>query len=934
MLSSAEFFKDETLQGISRSIKQLHQMQAEAEAQKLENFGITKQNPHFKSLLHHIDMGLSLGLNEPKHGYWPLVKKVCHKSTIQMVQSHHEAADEIKRGHIWLYLTFMESSLPSYIKLLRTNEKSLRTFYRKYALLRDTERCMIFEQLLVGLEMVIFVLDFNSPLSSFSREPLFKPHEFYAAKRNSKGTEQSSAVPVGAQPLQVSSGTQTPPDVTISDETDSVNARSTPDLLRQATNAQHSGSSAVHAHRNPYDDDIVTHLRSRKRGDSAKRKPKVRLESEDSVSGTFSNELEDDNYIPEFQDSFPIKVIVPDKPREFSSNGNNGEFLDEVEDEDVYEKFLLGLDIQTENKEENDKHAYRITYVSNEDFDDNVDHLRQSRNKERSLSLDSFDRFCRSGSTNKDDRDKSRGAYDEDDEDDDEFVRRELDRPSPPADAVTDDSFHTARSLELSSDAIGTSPMSEQLPKDSVDKVLTARYDTTAGILLPTLPRRPNFADSCGMYRDLSIDKNVLVLLSLEIFEKSTEAFRKIFQVYVGYLFGIRKQLTLLITNINIYLLTPTEAKDSGFSKELSIPIDSVNRIQSGVNMQDVLITHDEGKLQLWTGNEIITKNIILALSSSLTAQNARTVSVEQMKVDFHRNLDLKIKDWLLYIENVEESELLHFALVDFHSISSQTADVKVLKSGLLQRKTSYLGVVPHWEASIFGLRGPSLYEYYSKGNHELKQVFDLRNKCGGCVRTKPSEKVHGFKVLSTDGSTPLLELAASSEEDANDWIVNICQVVADSKHGLDSQVRPFIEGVAPRALALSATKLYIFIENSRTKRLQLIDSCTIQDIPQICVDNEDRSFCAVQIDDSIDSYVETSKRTWVLKFHSEYELGKFEQKIFAVWHTLYQVPLQFVLLADNDFKRSISVCLATAKHSTVSSIDDSAASVAALAEF
>ena len=36
-------------------------MQAEAESQKMENFGITKQNPHFKSLLHHIDMGLSLG---------------------------------------------------------------------------------------------------------------------------------------------------------------------------------------------------------------------------------------------------------------------------------------------------------------------------------------------------------------------------------------------------------------------------------------------------------------------------------------------------------------------------------------------------------------------------------------------------------------------------------------------------------------------------------------------------------------------------------------------------------------------------------------------------------------------------------------------------------------------------------------------------------
>ena len=43
-------------------------------------------------------------------------------------------------------------------------------------------------------------------------------------------------------------------------------------------------------------------------------------------------------------------------------------------------------------------------------------------------------------------------------------------------------------------------------------------------------------------------------------------------------------------------------------------------------------------------------------------------------------------------------------------------------------------------------------------------------------------------------------------------------------------------------------------------------------------------------IDDSIDSTVNTEKRTWVIKFHSEYELGKFEQKLFACWHSLYQV--------------------------------------------
>ena len=35
--------------------------------------------------------------------------------------------------------------------------------------------------------------------------------------------------------------------------------------------------------------------------------------------------------------------------------------------------------------------------------------------------------------------------------------------------------------------------------------------------------------------------------------------------------------------------------------------------------------------------------------------------------------------------------------------------------------------------------------------------------------------------MLGSDGATVLLELAAESDEEANDWIVNICQVVADS---------------------------------------------------------------------------------------------------------------------------------------------------------
>ena len=50
------------------------------------------------------------------------------------------------------------------------------------------------------------------------------------------------------------------------------------------------------------------------------------------------------------------------------------------------------------------------------------------------------------------------------------------------------------------------------------------------------------------------------------------------------------------------------------------------------------------------------------------------------------------------------------------------------------------------------------------------------------------------MKVLGSDGATTLLELAAESEEEANDWIVNICQVVADQvRHSwLQSILSPY----------------------------------------------------------------------------------------------------------------------------------------------
>ena len=47
-------------------------------------------------------------------------------------------------------------------------------------------------------------------------------------------------------------------------------------------------------------------------------------------------------------------------------------------------------------------------------------------------------------------------------------------------------------------------------------------------------------------------------------------------------------------------------------------------------------------------------RNICSTLSSSLRKNNEKTVSVEQMKVDVHKDLELIIKDWIMFVENTE----------------------------------------------------------------------------------------------------------------------------------------------------------------------------------------------------------------------------------------------------------------------------------------
>ena len=186
MEKEARTFKDDILQGVALALKNLQIQQANHGVTFKQDggtkqigsdedvFSITKNNPHLRNLLNFLDLTFNFGLKEGGRGYWPLVKRVAHGSVIEMIEKHKQSSTEISKGYIWLYLTVIEDSLESYLRMLLLDKKLIKMYYKKFAMLRDDEKTGILLHLLVGMETLPFNLDFESPYLDFGHDPVLR----------------------------------------------------------------------------------------------------------------------------------------------------------------------------------------------------------------------------------------------------------------------------------------------------------------------------------------------------------------------------------------------------------------------------------------------------------------------------------------------------------------------------------------------------------------------------------------------------------------------------------------------------------------------------------------------------------------------------------------------------------------------------------------
>jgi len=235
--------------------------------------------------------------------------------------------------------------------------------------------------------------------------------------------------------------------------------------------------------------------------------------------------------------------------------------------------------------------------------------------------------------------------------------------------------------------------------------------------------------------------------------------------------------------------------------------------------------------------------------------------------------------------------------LCSFTAVNILFVLFKGVKEGYLEcKQPQYLRRAYKWTTSYFVVMNGMLYQYVKQGDELGKVVVELSgSRCGGCRRVNDVDRPYAFEVVSEDGS-PLIVLAASSEEDAADWIFRLCQVVADT-FDVEDEMCCSVEKSVPCFLILTKAKIVACLPDpTKADSFQLLSDCSVESVTRLFLDNDVRNYCILEFERSELAGTESS---WFIWFKTEYELAKFERALLEDWRDLFQVDLQFLVLGE-----------------------------------
>ena len=115
---------------------------------------------------------------------------------------------------------------------------------------------------------------------------------------------------------------------------------------------------------------------------------------------------------------------------------------------------------------------------------------------------------------------------------------------------------------------------------------------------------------------------------------------------------------------------------------------------------------------------------------------------------------------------------------------------------------------------------------------------------CTSVIRTQ-SLMTHFniFQIISNDGQSVVI-LSSSTEDQASDWIMKLCQIVAGSSEFFYTTLCPAARAI-PCCTAVTKEHIVTFHAHINGE-YRFLSSFFIQDITQILVDNEVRNYCVL----------------------------------------------------------------------------------------
>ncbi|KAH9496530.1 hypothetical protein Btru_043285 [Bulinus truncatus] len=132
---------------------------------------LTNSDRPCHKLCENLDHALLHGLKHVTHGYWPVVKQLSHKDVVRNIEILVNVTTDLGRGRAWLFAVLNEGLLECYIRMLGGNEKLVKKYYAKDALLLDGDRMNQLVTLASGLEVVTFKFDLDLPYLDLNAYP-------------------------------------------------------------------------------------------------------------------------------------------------------------------------------------------------------------------------------------------------------------------------------------------------------------------------------------------------------------------------------------------------------------------------------------------------------------------------------------------------------------------------------------------------------------------------------------------------------------------------------------------------------------------------------------------------------------------------------------------------------------------------------------------